>query len=211
MVLTGERGETMAIIGLQPDELQLRAEELIEQRRAAGPRDTSKSSSAAGTSHGTDRAAAGLHRRGVVPARPVPASVTDLAELRRGLRSTGTYEAYCGRLELLLRDLKAQGVKHLGLTPIADRRVSRLVQREQPRTRGVRHPHELRHDAHRTRPRATVAAANETTPAGAAANASTRNAASAPDDSPTSLELRAHLTRKSRKSRRTDPCRNHQA
>jgi hypothetical protein len=30
--LTGERGETMEILGLAPDELQLRAEELTEEK-----------------------------------------------------------------------------------------------------------------------------------------------------------------------------------
>jgi hypothetical protein len=42
---------------------------------------------------------------------------------------------------------------------------------------------------------------NETTPAGAAANASTRSAASAPDDRPATLELTAHLAPKPRNSR----------
>ena len=40
-----------------------------------------------------------------------------MAELREDY-AHGPYEAYCARLELMLHDLKAKGVKRLSLTPI---------------------------------------------------------------------------------------------
>ena len=114
--LTGERGQTMDILGLQPDELQLRAEELIE-RQEQQDRESERE----------------FLRRWNEP-RPLSPQQTHIGaawfpadQYERALKTWpsfaedyehGSYQAYCARLELMLRDLKAKGVKRLSLTPI---------------------------------------------------------------------------------------------
>jgi SEC-C motif/Tetratricopeptide repeat len=114
--LTGERGQTIDVLGLPPDELQLRAEELIEReeqqdreaeqeflRRWNEPRPLSPQQ----THIGAAWFPADQYPRAL---RTWPSFAEDYAH--------GPYEAYCARLELMLRDLKAKGVKRLSLTPI---------------------------------------------------------------------------------------------
>lgn len=114
--LTGERGETMAILSLQPDELQLRAEELIEQqeqqdreyeqeflRRFNQPHTIAPQQAYIGAAW--------------FPTDQYPRALQTWPSFAEDYQH-GPYQAYCARLELMLRDLKAQGVKRLALTPI---------------------------------------------------------------------------------------------
>jgi len=114
--LTGERGQTMDALGLQPDELQLRAEELIERQEQ----------------HDREHEQQFLRRwrepHTIAPQRAnIGVAWFPPDQYQRALQTWpsfaedyqhGPYAAYCARLELLLRDLKSQGVKRLGLTPI---------------------------------------------------------------------------------------------
>jgi hypothetical protein len=114
--LTGERGQTMDVLGLPPDELQLRAEELIEReeqqdreaeqeflRRGNEPRPLSPQQTHIGAAW--------------FPADQYPRALQTWPSFAEDY-AHGPYEAYCARLELMLRDLKAKGVKRLSLTPI---------------------------------------------------------------------------------------------
>lgn len=115
--LTEERGETMTILSLEPDELQLRAEELIEQqeqqdreyeqeflRRFNQPHTIAPQQAYIGAAWFS----ADQYPRAL---QTWPSFAEDYEH--------GPYQAYCARLELMLRDLKTQGVKRLALTPIA--------------------------------------------------------------------------------------------
>ena len=114
-LLTNERAETLDALGQEPDALQLRAEEHVERDEQAEQQriDT-------------------FHRdRSTQTIRPQRASV-GLAwfpdgQYQRALQTWpsfaedyqhGPYEAYCARLELLLRNLRAQDIARLALTPI---------------------------------------------------------------------------------------------
>lgn len=114
-LLTSERAETLDVLGQAPDPLQLRAEERVERDEQA-----------------EQQRIDGFYRdRNAQTIRPQRASV-GLAwfpdgQYQRALRTWpsfaedyehGPYEAYCARLELLLRDLRADGVARLALTPI---------------------------------------------------------------------------------------------
>ena len=114
--LTGERGQTMDALGLAPDELQLRAEELIE-RQEQQDREYERE----------------FLRRWNEPGTIAPQqSYIGVAwfppdQYQRALQTWptfaedyehGPYAAYCARLELFLRDLKSQGVNPLALTAI---------------------------------------------------------------------------------------------
>lgn len=114
--LTGERGQTMDVLGLQPDELQLRAEELIERqeqedresereflRRWNEPRPLAPQQTHIGAAW--------------FPADQYPRALQTWPSFAEDYEH-GPYQAYCARLELMLRDLKAKGVKRLSLTPI---------------------------------------------------------------------------------------------
>jgi SEC-C motif/Tetratricopeptide repeat len=116
-MLTGERSETLDALGRAPDDLQLRAEELVERQQ--------QEEQARIDAFHRDRAR-------TQPLRPQRASIGlawfPASEYARALQvwpsfaedyQHGPYPAYCARLELLLRDLKAQGVARLALTPIA--------------------------------------------------------------------------------------------
>ncbi len=114
-LLTSERAETLDALGQAPDPLQLRAEERIDRDEQAEQQ----------------RIDAFYRDRSAHTIRPQRASV-GLAwfpdgEYQKALDTWpsfaedyehGPYEAYCARLELLLRNLRAQDIAPLALTPI---------------------------------------------------------------------------------------------
>jgi tetratricopeptide (TPR) repeat protein len=114
--LTGERGETMDALGLEPDELQLRAEELIERQEQA---DREYERQFLRTCN---------QPRTIAPEQAyIGVAWFPLDQYQRALQTWpsfaedyqhGPYTTYCARLELLLRDLQSQGVKRLALAPI---------------------------------------------------------------------------------------------
>jgi tetratricopeptide (TPR) repeat protein len=148
-LLTNERAETLDVLGQPPDPLQLRAEERVERDEQAEQQ----------------RIEAFYRDRSAQTIRPQRASV-GLAwfpdgQYQRALETWpsfaedyehGPYEAYCARLELLLRDLRAQGVARLALTPITiDNYLSWCTQHdrdpEQSDTRASYATELLEHDA----------------------------------------------------------------
>jgi len=114
--LTGERGQTMDALGLQPDDLQLRAEELIER---AEQQDREAEREFLRRWHGMEPLTAQHTHIGAAwfPADQYPRALQAWPSFAEDY-AHGPYEAYCARLELMLRDLKAKGVKRLSLTPI---------------------------------------------------------------------------------------------
>lgn len=114
-LLTNERAETLDVLGQQPDPLQLRAEARVDRDEQAEQQ----------------RIDAFYRDRSAQTIRPPRASV-GLAwfpdgQYQRALDTWpsfaedyehGPYEAYCARLELLLRNLRAQDIARLALTPI---------------------------------------------------------------------------------------------
>jgi tetratricopeptide (TPR) repeat protein len=115
-LLTGERADTLHALDHASDELQLRAEELVEhEEQLERERDQA---------FFRDRQAA----RSIAPAKTyVGLAWFPAGEYERALETWpsfaedyeyGPYAAYCARLELLLRDLRAQGVARLALAPI---------------------------------------------------------------------------------------------
>jgi SEC-C motif len=114
--LTGERGQTMDVLSLQPDELQLRAEELIEREEQ---QDLEAEREFLRKWHGTGPLTPQQTHIGAAwfPADQYPRALRTWPSFAEDY-AHGPYEAYCARLELMLRDLKAQGVKRLALTPI---------------------------------------------------------------------------------------------
>ncbi|MCA1677496.1 MAG: tetratricopeptide repeat protein, partial [Actinobacteria bacterium] len=114
-LLSGERAETLDVLNQAPDDLQLRAEERVDrdeqaeqQRIDAFYRDRSAHTIRA------QRASIGLawfpdgqYQRAL---ETWPSFAEDYEH--------GPYEAYCARLELLLRKLRAQDIARLALTPI---------------------------------------------------------------------------------------------
>ncbi|MGH3130991.1 MAG: SEC-C metal-binding domain-containing protein [Gaiellaceae bacterium] len=116
-MLTGERAETLDALGRPPDDLQLRAEELLERQ------EQEEQARAEAFHHDRERTRRVPPHRASIGLAWFPAD-----EYERALQTWpsfaedyqhGPYAAYCARLELLLRDLKAQGVARLALTPIA--------------------------------------------------------------------------------------------
>ncbi len=115
-LLTGQRGETMDILGLAPDELQLRTEELIERQE----RQDSEHEREFLRRWNQPQTIAPQHAYiGLAwfPPDQYPRALQTWPSFAEDYHH-GPYAAYCTRLELLLRDLKSQGVKRLGLTPI---------------------------------------------------------------------------------------------
>lgn len=113
--LTGERGETMDVLGLEPDDLQLRAEELIErqeQDREAELEFLRKWNQPKTVA--PEQAYIGL---AWFPPDQYPRALQTWPSFAEDYEH-GPYAAYCARLELLLRDLRSQGVRRLALTPI---------------------------------------------------------------------------------------------
>jgi uncharacterized protein YecA (UPF0149 family) len=115
-MLANERAETLNVLGRRPDDLQLRAEELLEREEQE------------------EQARIEAFHRERAAARAAPPHRASLGlawfpadEYERALQTWpsfaedyehGPYAAYCARLELLLRDLKGQGAARLALTPI---------------------------------------------------------------------------------------------
>jgi tetratricopeptide (TPR) repeat protein len=115
-LLTGDRAETLDALSHAPDELQLRAEELVERQEQE------------------EQARIEAFHRDRATTQPLPPHRTSIglawfppSEYARALQTWpsfaedyqhGPYAAYCARLELLLRNLKAQGVARLALAPI---------------------------------------------------------------------------------------------
>ena len=114
--LTGERGETMDVLGLPPDELQLHAEELIERKEQQD------------REYERQFLRTWNEPRTIAPQQAyIGVAWFPLDQYQRALQTWpsfaedyqhGPYATYCARLELLLRDLQSQGVKRLALTPI---------------------------------------------------------------------------------------------
>lgn len=116
-MLTNERAEALDVLGRPPDDLQLRAEGLVERQEQAEQA----------------RVEAFQRERRAAQAVPPRRASVGLAwfpaeEYERALRTWpsfaedyehGPYATYCARLELLLRELKGQGAPQLALTPIA--------------------------------------------------------------------------------------------
>lgn len=114
-MLANERAAALAALGRPPDELQLRAEELLE-------RGEQEEQARIEAFHRDRMARAVSPHRASLGLAWFPAD-----EYQRALQTWpsfaedyehGPYAAYCARLELLLRDLKAQGAARLALTPI---------------------------------------------------------------------------------------------
>lgn len=114
-LLTGERAETLDVLGQAPDNLQLRAEELVErdEREEQERVDAFHRERDARTVR-AQRASIGL---AWFPAEEYPRALATWPSFAEDY-ANGPYSAYCARLELLLRDLRAQGVPRLALTPI---------------------------------------------------------------------------------------------
>ena len=115
-MLTGERAQTLDALGHPPDELQLRAEELVERQEQeeqarvdAFYRDRQTNQPVA-----PHQASIGL---AWFPAPEYTRALATWPSFAEDYEH-GPYAAYCARLELLLRNLKAQGVARLALTPI---------------------------------------------------------------------------------------------
>lgn len=115
-LLTGQRGETMDIVGVAPDELQLRAEELIERQEQQDREDEREflRSWNQPQTIAPQQAYIGL---AWFPPDQYPRALQTWPSFAEDYEH-GPYTAYCARLELLLRDLRSQGVKRLALTPI---------------------------------------------------------------------------------------------
>lgn len=115
-MLTGERADTLDALNEPPDELQLRAEALVDRQEQE------------------EQARVDAFYRDRATPEPIPPHRASVGlawfpanEYARALHiwpsfaedyENGPYAAYCARLELLLRDLKAQGVARLALTPL---------------------------------------------------------------------------------------------
>jgi tetratricopeptide (TPR) repeat protein len=114
--LTGERGETMDVLGLAPDELQLRAEEIIEREEQ---QDREYEREFLRNWNQPQTIAPQQTYIGVAwfPPDQYPRALQTWSSFAEDYEH-GPYAAYCARLELLLRDLGSQGVRRLALTPI---------------------------------------------------------------------------------------------
>lgn len=153
-LITGERAETLDVLNQAPDPLQLRAEERVDRDEQAEQQ----------------RIDAFYRDHDAQTIRPQRASVGLAwfpdAQYQRALETWpsfaedyehGPYASYCARLELLLRDLRAQGVPRLALTPITiDDYLSwcteHLREPEQSDTRASYASELLEHDATRRWP-----------------------------------------------------------
>lgn len=114
--LTGERAQTMDILGLAPDELQLRAEELIE-RQEQQDREYEQQFLRNWNQPRTITPQQAYIGLAWFPPDEYPRALQTWPSFAEDYEH-GPYAAYCARLERLLRDLKSQGVKRLALTPI---------------------------------------------------------------------------------------------
>jgi len=188
--LTAERGQTMDVLGLTPDELQLRAEELIE-RQEQQDRESEREFLRRWNEPQTIAPQQAYIGVAWFPPDQYPRALQTWASFAEDYEH-GPYAAYCTRLELLLRDLKSQGVKRLGLTPITTMTTSPGA----PSTTATQNrptPEPATPPSCSSRASSIHGHQSATSRAGAAAHASTRSAAFAPDESPTPPPLR-HLT-----------------
>jgi tetratricopeptide (TPR) repeat protein len=113
--LTSERAETLDALSQPPDELQLRAEELVEhEEQAERARVDAFYQDQSARTVPPQRASVGL---AWFPAQQYQRALATWPSFAEDYQH-GPYEAYCARLELLLRDLKAQGIARLALVPI---------------------------------------------------------------------------------------------
>ena len=115
-MLTTERAETLDALGDGADDLQLRAEELVERQE----QEEQARVEAFHRDRGTPQPVP-PHRTSVglawFPADQYPRALDTWPSFAEDYEH-GPYADYCARLELLLRDLKAQGVARIALTPI---------------------------------------------------------------------------------------------
>lgn len=115
-LLTKERGETMGVLGLPADALQLRAEKLIEDQEQHDREDDLQFFRSLNEPRTIEPQQTSV---GVAwfPPDQYPRALQIWASFAEDYEH-GPYPAYCARLELLLRHLKSQGVRQLALTPI---------------------------------------------------------------------------------------------
>jgi SEC-C motif/Tetratricopeptide repeat len=114
-LLTTERAETLDALSHAADDLQLHAEELLErQEQEEQARVEAFYQDRNAPTVPPERASVGL---AWFPADEYQRALATWPSFAEDYEH-GPYEAYCARLELLLRDLKAQGVARLALTPI---------------------------------------------------------------------------------------------
>ncbi len=114
--LTEQRSETLDLLGLESDELQLRAEELIE-RQEQQDRESDREFLRRWNQPQTIAPQQAYISLAWFPPDQYPRALATWPSFAEDYEH-GPYAAYCARLELLLRDLRSQGVKQLGLTPI---------------------------------------------------------------------------------------------
>lgn len=167
---------TMDVLGLAPDELQLRAEALIERQERQDReheqeflRRWNQPSTLA-----SQQACVGV---AWFPPDQYPRALQTWPSFAEDYQH-GPYQACCARLELLLRDLRAQGSSASGSrrsrsTSTSPGAASTTAIPRSPTPARATPPRSSRRASSSRGPR------NETSPAGAAANASTRSAASA--------------------------------
>ena len=114
-MLTSERAETLDALSQPPDERQLQAEELVDrEEQAEQARVDAFFREQNARTVTPDRASVGL---AWFPAQEYQRALETWPSFAEDYEH-GPYEAYCARLELLLRNLKAQGVARLALVPL---------------------------------------------------------------------------------------------
>lgn len=115
-MLTGERAQTLDALGQPPDALQLRAEELVErqEQEEQAREDAFYRDRATNLPVAPRRASVGL---AWFPATEYTRALATWPSFAEDYEN-GPYAAYCARLELLLRNLKAQDIARLALIPI---------------------------------------------------------------------------------------------
>ena len=114
--LTSERAETLDALSHAADDLQLHAEELLEREK----QEEREREHAFFRNLGTTRALAPQQTYAGIawfPAQQYERALQTWPSFANDYEH-GPYAAYCARLELLLRHLKAQGTARLALTPI---------------------------------------------------------------------------------------------
>ncbi len=114
-MLTSERAETLDALSQPPDELQLQAEELVDrEERAERARVDAFYRDQSTRTVPPKHASVGL---AWFPAQEYQRALETWPSFAEDYEH-GPYDAYCARLELLLRQLRAQGVARLALVPI---------------------------------------------------------------------------------------------
>jgi hypothetical protein len=154
-MLTGERADSLDALGQPPDDLQLRAEELVDrqEQQEQARVDAFYRERATPRPIPPHRASVGL---AWFPVTEYPGA-PNLAQLRRGLRQRA--------LRRVLRPTRTTAQRPQSprrrtarADPAHDRRLPRLVHQPQPRPRTVREPGQLRDRTHGTRHQPPLAA-----------------------------------------------------